>query len=50
MFYYVNSTDNRGAIAAEFFGRMGGETRRLHGRQMDEFKEAHPRIMRADSV
>lgn len=47
-FYYVNSKDRNGAVTVEFFGRMGGETRRLLGRQMDEFKEAHPRITRAN--
>ena len=44
-FYYVNSTDRHGSVTTDFFGRMGGETRLLRGRQMDEFKEAHPRII-----
>lgn len=47
-FYYVINKDKNGSATAEFFGRMGGETRRLIGRQMDEFKEAHPRITRGN--
>jgi len=48
-FYYVRDKDKHGAETVEFFGRTGGETRRLLGRQMDDFKEAHPRITRTNS-
>lgn len=47
-FFYVNSRDKNGSVTPEFVGRIGGETRRMLGRQMDEFKEAHPRITRAN--
>jgi hypothetical protein len=46
--FYLHEKDKArsGQSVYTFYGRQGGETRPLHGREADAFKEAHPRTTR----